>query len=395
MSVALSSPSGRELPSLISLAAAIPSDAAAADAWLERLRATDGACEWLTTDYIAALARYLCARAAAYGLTRVHVLELGAGAGALTHFLSRELGSASATANAAAVSFVFTCCDDFSRPALSAHACVQRISTERALSIGDSGALGPVHMCLCAWMPFGVDWTADMRRRLPSLREYVLIGHRGAGIQGCALRTWGFDRGEPLEDGSSDGSDSSESSSSEDDDESMSSAVAASLPETLSAAKQRCLVSVESVASDVLPSGETREVDDDADDEQTDGWYVPLERRAHHREGFRRVDLETDVATGFRCRQLCRFDTLDDWLILASWPRRLATDASALSPASSSVASSDPSPSAGTANHSDASSADASAEEIAFSVERGFEFALPLGQSRTTSFRRFAPAPGR
>jgi hypothetical protein len=142
---------------------------------------------------------------------------------------------------------------------------------------------------------------------------------------------------------------------------------------------------VENDASDVLPSSETREVDDDGNDEQTDGWYVPLERRAHHREGFRRVDLETDTATGFRCRQLCRFDTLDDWLSLASWPRRLGNGASALLP--TSFASSDPSPSASTANHPGASSADASAEEI--------EFALPLGPSRTTAFRRFARAPGR
>jgi hypothetical protein len=395
MSAALFSPTGRDLPSLNSLAAAVPPSAAAAEAWLERLRATDGACEWLTTDYITALARYLGARAAAYGLTRVHMLELGAGAGALTHFLARELTSASATANAAAPSFVFTCCDDFSRPAISPYACVQRISTERALAMGDSGAHGPVHMCLCAWMPFGVDWTADMRRRLPSLREYVLIGHRGAGIQGCALRTWGFDRGEPLEDGSSDGSsDSSDSSSSDDDDESTSSAVASSLPETLAETNQRYLVSVENDASDVTVSVESREADG-ADDEQTDGWYVPLERRAHHREGFRRVDLETDISTGFRCRQLCRFDTLDDWLTLASWPRRVGYDASASTLTSSSFASFDASLSAAVVNLSDASSADASSEEIAFSVERGFEFALPLGQSRTTAFRRFAPAPRR
>jgi hypothetical protein len=72
---------------------------------------------------------------------------------------------------------------------------------------------GDYTIVLCAWMPFGTDWTSDFRKKVStwtapprrerplylltlnrqaSVQEYILIGHTGDGLNGDPLRTWGY-----------------------------------------------------------------------------------------------------------------------------------------------------------------------------------------------------------
>lgn len=98
---------------------------------------------------------------------------------------------------------------------------------------------------LCAWMPFGADWTSDFRSKA-SVKEYILIGHTGDGLNGDPLRTWGYRK----------------------------------------------------------LSYEDESEDDDQDDEQVEG-YIEESERAYVKDGFERVDLPH-----LSKWQLCRFDNV-------------------------------------------------------------------------------------
>jgi len=142
---------------------------------------------------------------------------------------------------------------------------------------------------ICAWMPFGADWTSDIRKKvrpqplirnrgrtlrhdwhfcrstlvtrmcLPrscpcraqqaSVLEYILIGHTGDGLNGDPLRTWGYRKHhyDPDDDGG----------------------------------------------------------DDDDEGVHKEG-YLPPEEREHVKDGFDRVDLPH-----LSKWQLCRFDNVD------------------------------------------------------------------------------------
>jgi len=101
---------------------------------------------------------------------------------------------------------------------------------------------------ICAWMPFGADWTSDIRKKA-SVLEYILIGHTGDGLNGDPLRTWGYRKHhyDPDDDGG----------------------------------------------------------DDDDEGVHKEG-YLPPEEREHVKDGFDRVDLPH-----LSKWQLCRFDNVD------------------------------------------------------------------------------------
>ncbi len=46
------------------------------------------------------------------------------------------------------------------------------------------------HLVLCAWMPMGIDWSADFRA-CASVHEYVLLGEVFDGACGHNFATWG------------------------------------------------------------------------------------------------------------------------------------------------------------------------------------------------------------
>jgi hypothetical protein len=220
--------------------------------------------EYLTADYIAALALYVAQRVASWGLTSVRVLEVGAGYGGLTHFLRPAVAAHACVASV--TEWHWHCVDDGTRAVASCYADVTRADSVAAVA-----AVRP-QLVLCAWMPFGIDWSAAFRA-CPACLEYVLIGHRGQGLQGHAMLTWGFRR---HSDHDSDGDDSN------------------------------------------VSEGDRN---DDSDDGESEDTYVPVAMRPHTREGFERVDLEelTPAQGGFRIRQLSRFDS--DVALLAGWPR--------------------------------------------------------------------------
>jgi hypothetical protein len=118
------------------------------------------------------------------------LLEIGAGDGRLSHFLSVELakasgGSSGEAAAGGAVKVVAT--DSYGwglKKSKSDFMHVEDVGFERALQKHQP------EVVLVSWMPMGVDWTAAIRAT-PSVKEYILVGETDDGCCGCNWHTWG------------------------------------------------------------------------------------------------------------------------------------------------------------------------------------------------------------
>ena len=119
------------------------------------------------------------------------VLEVGAGSGALAHFLARALaGYASVAA-----------CDDGSAFGTGRRRVATGTPPEHRLSHGDVEvqalsteaaleALSP-KVVLASWHPSGLDWTG-LIRACPSVSTYILLGEADSSTCGDAWATWGI-----------------------------------------------------------------------------------------------------------------------------------------------------------------------------------------------------------
>ena len=144
------------------------------------LNKTNPIYEIITVEYVNALANYLNSRVSTYGVSDDRlftILEVGAGNGRLTHFLSErfqmEFGGK--------VKFIAT---DSGRNGIQSAFPVEYISYQEALKIYEPTVV------ICSWMPDGTDWTSDFRAN-SSVREYLVIGDPEE--TGKAWETWGFD----------------------------------------------------------------------------------------------------------------------------------------------------------------------------------------------------------
>ena len=143
-----------------------------------------GMYEVLTAEMIGALAAHVRARlpalrerSAADGVGGVVVLEVGAGTGALAHFLARELEAEPQLAVVA--------CDSRAQALPGArYPGVVEMSASAALA-----AFAP-QLVLCSWMPMGRDLSAAFRQ-CAAVEEYVLLGEADDGACGHNWHTWG------------------------------------------------------------------------------------------------------------------------------------------------------------------------------------------------------------
>jgi len=152
--------------------------ATARECTLWRLCQTHGLHELMTAELIDALAAHWLLRALdrcnAAGIARPTVLECGAGSGALAHFLAQVVQHRATVVavddGSSRIERLASCCSVLDqREALRRHA---------------------PHIVLAAWMPSGVDWTAEWRA-CASVREYLLLGASDSSTCGDEWATWG------------------------------------------------------------------------------------------------------------------------------------------------------------------------------------------------------------
>ena len=135
--------------------------------------------EFLTQEYVDALAAYLKSRATDLGANLqepLKVLEVGAGDGRLAHFMKEQLQSDR--------SIVYSATDSGTEKwkFTSAFPGVQRLDYRLAVQ-----AYKPA-IVISSWMPMGDDWT-PVFRRAKSVQEYILIGDED--LCGDPFSTWG------------------------------------------------------------------------------------------------------------------------------------------------------------------------------------------------------------
>eukprot|EP00928_Gymnodinium_smaydae_P010753 TRINITY_DN14046_c0_g1_i2.p1 TRINITY_DN14046_c0_g1~~TRINITY_DN14046_c0_g1_i2.p1 ORF type:complete len:409 (+),score=31.72 TRINITY_DN14046_c0_g1_i2:45-1229(+) len=132
-----------------------------------------GIYEFLTVEYVDALATYLGERQAALpqGLRDRPILEVAAGSGRLAHFLTQRNINVLAT--------------DSGSWGLNQPFKVTSIAHDAALTRYQPAVV------LCSWMPENTDFTAPWRAQ-HSVQEYVLIGAANSGLSGLPWETWGF-----------------------------------------------------------------------------------------------------------------------------------------------------------------------------------------------------------
>ena len=150
--------------------------ATAKECTLWRLCQTHGLHELLTTELIDAVAAHLLLaldRCNAAGIARPTVLECGAGSGVLSHFLAQVVQQ---RATVVAVD------DGSSR--------IERLASCSVLDQREALRRHAPHVVLAAWMPSGVDWTAEWRA-CESVREYLLLGAIDSSTCGDEWATWG------------------------------------------------------------------------------------------------------------------------------------------------------------------------------------------------------------
>lgn len=143
--------------------------------------------EILTQEHIGQLSTYLQQRAEKYGATPqnpLRILEVGAGDGRLTHFLSENLSN---TIRLEAT--------DSGHKKIKPEFPVTIIKGDR----GETDGLGPIEkamqeyqpdIVISSWMPINKDWTKTFRD-MPSVKEYILIGDPEVCAQ--PWETWGTD----------------------------------------------------------------------------------------------------------------------------------------------------------------------------------------------------------
>ncbi len=138
--------------------------------------------EMLNKEFIEALANYLIERIAYFQSSSngqpITILELGAGNGRLSHFLTVELEKKSLKD----VNIIATDSGHFK--------IVPNFPVEKAKANREILAKYKPTIVMCSWMPYRTDWTADVRAT-PSVREYILIGEVGTGNCGDHWKTWG------------------------------------------------------------------------------------------------------------------------------------------------------------------------------------------------------------
>ncbi|KAK9832727.1 hypothetical protein WJX81_004832 [Elliptochloris bilobata] len=144
--------------------------------------------EAFTAEFVADLAAYLWKRAAAYGLPRMHWLEVGAGDGRLSWHLSAALRELDKCAGGGGPRVHLECTDSGLNRLQEGTACGCLVEREDAAAA--VARRRPAGVLAC-WQPLGADWTAAFRA-CPSVLEYMLIGEPDDGICGHPWHTWGL-----------------------------------------------------------------------------------------------------------------------------------------------------------------------------------------------------------
>ena len=140
-----------------------------------------GIYEIWTAEYIHAFGQYLAHRMDELGATAEKpaiILEVGAGNGRLSHFLQEELDQI-APGKAKVIA------SDSGKWNIQADFPVINVPLTEALSEYQP------QIVLVSWMPYGSDFTADIRAT-NSVVEYILIGEADGGNSGDDWLTWGI-----------------------------------------------------------------------------------------------------------------------------------------------------------------------------------------------------------
>lgn len=126
-------------------------------------------------EYISGLAEYLTGRLKGSNT----ILELGAGDGRLTNFLSRQ---SKLDKRMAGFKFIAT---DTGEWGLQQKFQVETVKSNQA-------ALDKYNpdLVICSWIPYEMDFTGEIRATA-SVQEYIVIGEEG-GACGDDWKTWGF-----------------------------------------------------------------------------------------------------------------------------------------------------------------------------------------------------------
>jgi|GEM_PF-3243088 len=141
-----------------------------------------GRYEFHTKEFIAELAQYLDERM--LKLDQKVILEVGAGSGALSHFLNARLKSIGSASRCIAT-------DPDHRPAPRQRCGIAaRDGMYQVECLDCTSALAKYNpaMVLCSWMPMDLDWSDAFRNYA---EEYVLVGESDFGACGHNQLTWG------------------------------------------------------------------------------------------------------------------------------------------------------------------------------------------------------------
>lgn len=169
------------LPTHYEFSQAFPDEPTSNDRWFKFCLDTENTVyEFLNEEFITALTHYfeeriteLCANTS----SPVTILEIGAGNGRLSYFLSQRLKKTLGKK----VRIVATDSGEYNIKPLFP---VESIEAKEALEHYKPDIV------IFSWMPAGKDFTADFRST-PSLKEYILIGEPDTGCCGDRWKTWG------------------------------------------------------------------------------------------------------------------------------------------------------------------------------------------------------------
>jgi hypothetical protein len=158
--------------------------------------------EFLTSELISGLARHILSFTAMSTRTiPLIVLEVGAGNGRLSHFLStaltegrsvkdiRATGSPSFRHDDPESENIVIICTDSGDRGLDVE-CGMRFPVEK-IRHEDALSKYKPDIVIVSWMELGCDWTESFRR-CPSVKEYILIGEADSGVCGRLHETWGL-----------------------------------------------------------------------------------------------------------------------------------------------------------------------------------------------------------
>jgi len=157
------------------------------DVWIKTVRdKKQPLFEIYTQEYIEKLADALCSDVKKYGYAEgnlLTILEVGAGAGKLTHFLQKKIEEKFK----GKVKIIATDSGKLEiNPAFPKETPVEKMDYKDALE-----KYNPT-IVLCSWLPRGEDWTEDFRKN-NNVKEYILIGEDDFGSCGKPWETFGYD----------------------------------------------------------------------------------------------------------------------------------------------------------------------------------------------------------